>query len=237
MMSNAILARECLDPKRLKEQGYDMLRLCEERSIEETMIYSTSVRLLSELNIVKEAVTKDTLDYIVYYLSKHLTQKQKNGIVYTCELYNRAKRYLPMIKETFRANGVPIVFAYLPAVESQFNPRADNGLTENDRALGLWQFQSRTQKAFGLNDPLDPVESTHKVAQLFKTSKMELGSWELALVAHNWGSAGIQKYLNGNDGLYDILHTLPQQPRCFFHHFAAIVFVFDYLDANPKLCE
>ncbi|MBM3776898.1 MAG: lytic transglycosylase domain-containing protein, partial [Acidimicrobiia bacterium] len=58
----------------------------------------------------------------------------------------RGAQYLPMIKDVFRAEGLPLELAYIPIVESAFQPDA----VSRALATGLWQFMGPTARENGL---------------------------------------------------------------------------------------
>ena len=51
----------------------------------------------------------------------------------------RGSKYLPMIQNVFRAEGLPLDLAYVPLVESAFKPNA----LSRAKAKGVWQFMTR----------------------------------------------------------------------------------------------
>ncbi len=52
----------------------------------------------------------------------------------------RGSKYLPMIQNVFRAEGLPLDLAYVPLVESAFKPNA----LSRAKAKGVWQFMRGT---------------------------------------------------------------------------------------------
>ena len=58
----------------------------------------------------------------------------------------RGSKYLPMIQNVFRAEGLPLDLAYVPLVESAFKPNA----LSRAKAKGVWQFMSGTALENGL---------------------------------------------------------------------------------------
>ena len=65
---------------------------------------------------------------------------------YLEEGLSRGARYLPMMQEVFRAEGLPLDLAYVPLVESAFKPSA----LSRAKARGVWQFMSGTGIENGL---------------------------------------------------------------------------------------
>ena len=55
----------------------------------------------------------------------------------------RGSKYLPMIQNVFRAEGLPLDLAYVPLVESAFKPNA----LSRAKAKGVWQFMARHRRS------------------------------------------------------------------------------------------
>jgi hypothetical protein len=101
----------------------------------------------------------------------------------------RSKSYMPYILPEFRRRRLPLQLAYLPMLESNFDPRADSG-----HARGLWQFIPGTAKEMGLrigvtgDDRLDVRKSTRAAAEyLERLGERYNYNWALALAAYNCG--------------------------------------------------
>ncbi|MFP7753374.1 transglycosylase SLT domain-containing protein [Thermodesulfobacteriota bacterium B35] len=108
----------------------------------------------------------------------------------------RSGAYLRSIKNIFRTYGLPRELAYLPHVESSFNPKAHS----KAGAAGLWQFTSSTGRQYlTINDVLDerydPLRASHAAARLLKENYALLGTWPLALTAYNYGRNGMLRAL------------------------------------------
>ncbi len=106
----------------------------------------------------------------------------------------RSGAYLEEIQEIFRTAGLPEDLAYLPHVESSFNPKAYSKFG----AAGIWQFTRSTGKRFmevsyTVDERRDPIISSRAAAKLLKHNYRKLGSWPLALTAYNHGVAGMRR--------------------------------------------
>ena len=117
----------------------------------------------------------------------------------------RGARYLPMIQNVFRADGLPLDLAYVPLVESAFNPNA----VSRAKAQGVWQFMAGTAAEHGLkrdwyiDERSDPEKATRAAAQYLQTlAGMFEGDWHLALASYNAGPGLVQRAMK-RSGLSD----------------------------------
>ena len=106
----------------------------------------------------------------------------------------RSRTHLPEIKKIFRSYNLPEELAYLPHVESSFNPDARSKVG----ASGLWQFTKSTGKEYlridgTIDERHDPILASHAAAKFLKRNHSVLGSWPLALTAYNYGTAGMAR--------------------------------------------
>lgn len=108
----------------------------------------------------------------------------------------RGSKYLPMIQDVFRAEGLPLDLAYVPLVESAFKPTA----LSRTKAKGVWQFMSGTAVENGLHrdwyvdERSDPEKATLAAAKyLGMLAKMFDGDWHMALASYNGGPGRLQR--------------------------------------------
>ena len=79
----------------------------------------------------------------------------------------RGSKYLPMIQNVFRAEGLPLDLAYIPLIESAFKPNA----LSRAKAKGVWQFMRGTGIENGLrhdwyiDERSDPEKATVAAAK------------------------------------------------------------------------
>jgi len=104
-------------------------------------------------------------------------------------------RYLPLIEERLKANGVPDDFKYLCIAESGLQQ-----VTSKANAVGFWQFLKETGPKYGLviNDEVDErynvAKSTDAACKYFKEAYSRFGSWTAAAASYNCGLTGFDNF-------------------------------------------
>jgi membrane-bound lytic murein transglycosylase D len=152
----------------------------------------------------------------------------------------RSEKYFPYIRKVLKERGLPGDLAYLPFVESGYNPKAKS----RAGAAGLWQFMPFTGKKFGLergwwiDERLDPFKATHAAADYLTFLHQEFGDWYLALAAYNAGEGRVGRALKstGCDDFFDLatksryvrrygrnIHYLPRETRHYVPKFLAVL--------------
>jgi membrane-bound lytic murein transglycosylase D len=140
---------------------------------------------------------------------------------YVQESLTRGAKYLPMIQNVFRAEGLPLDLAFIPIIESGFKTNA----LSKASAKGPWQFMLPTAKDHGLktdwfiDERSDFEKSTVAAAKYLKMlSKMFDGDWHLVLAAYNGGQGRLQRAMkrSGIEDFWDLSETqkfLPKETR------------------------
>jgi membrane-bound lytic murein transglycosylase D len=107
----------------------------------------------------------------------------------------RGSKYLPMIQNVLRAEGLPLDLAYVPIIESGFKPNA----LSRAKAKGPWQFMKATATEQGLrhdwyiDERSDPEKATVAAAKYLKSLYSVFNDWHLALAAYNGGLGRVQR--------------------------------------------
>jgi membrane-bound lytic murein transglycosylase D len=130
----------------------------------------------------------------------------------------RSSKYLPMIQNVFRAEGLPLDLAYVPLIESAFDPNA----LSRAKAKGVWQFMEGTGLENGLrtdwfvDERSDPAKATVAAAKYLKNlASLFSGDWHLALASYNGGPARVQKAVQrlGVENFWDLANNPTALPR------------------------
>jgi membrane-bound lytic murein transglycosylase D len=159
----------------------------------------------------------------------------------------RAELYMPHVRRVLAERGLPEDLAFLPFVESGYNPRA----ISRAGAAGMWQFMPFTGKKYGLNvgwwmdERLDPLKSTTAAADYLTKLYEEFGDWYLALAAYNAGEGRVHKALqsSGCEDFFDlsqkttgkrklgkVQYYLPKETRHYVPKFIAVLKIIRNLD-------
>ena len=112
---------------------------------------------------------------------------------------SRSSRYIPMMKEILRREGMPEDLVYVAMIESGFHLQARSWAN----AVGPWQFISDTGRRYSLridqwiDERKDPVKATTAAALYLKELyEMFNGDWYLAAAGYNAGENKILRAIS-----------------------------------------
>ncbi|MBD3809305.1 MAG: lytic transglycosylase domain-containing protein [Sulfuricurvum sp.] len=137
--------------------------------------------------------------------------------------YTQTTTEFEKIKAKFTVEGIPPFFALIPYAESKFNP----SIRGYGTAAGLWQFEKRTAKNFGLSvkkgndERLDPDRSTDAAIRYIQYLRRKFGSWYLVDFAYAMGEGTLKKLIQHNGSRkISVLLKDPHFPSGTKAHFA-----------------
>jgi membrane-bound lytic murein transglycosylase D len=141
----------------------------------------------------------------------------------------RSGAYIDEIKGIFLSYGLPEDLAYLPHVESSFNPKAYSKFG----AAGMWQFTRSTGKhymkvGYTIDERRDPIISSYAAAKLLRHNYRKLHSWPMAITAYNHGVSGMLR-AKRKKGTYERIFT---EYRSRIFKFASRNFYSEFLAAR-----
>ncbi|MDH4223790.1 MAG: LysM peptidoglycan-binding domain-containing protein, partial [candidate division Zixibacteria bacterium] len=108
---------------------------------------------------------------------------------------SRSGKYIDIAREILKEKNMPLDLAYLPLIESGYNPRARSWAN----AVGMWQFIPSTGRIYGLksnwwyDEKRDFIKSTYAACNYLNKLYNDFGCWKLALAAYNCGEGGLSR--------------------------------------------
>lgn len=119
-------------------------------------------------------------------------------------------RFLPLMEEVFKKEGLPVELTRLPFVESGFNIRARSKVG----ASGIWQFMRSTGRLYlriddAIDERNDPIREAEAAVRLLRGNYDSLGKWSLAVTAYNHGRKGMMRAVRkvGSTQLDDLIES------------------------------
>ncbi len=188
----------------------------------QAILQAEQERLETQLEVFHLRVPKDeeaVVRWLEFYKGPGLPTLQR--------FYRRGLRYLPTFLRLFEEAGLPRDLAYLPLVESGFNPWARS----RAGAVGIWQFMRGTARKYGLrvdwwvDERRDPIRSTKAAIAYLKDLYTAFGRWDLALAAYNVGEGKVKRILQrtGGDNFWEVRRRLPRETRNYVPAFFAVL--------------
>lgn len=154
-------------------------------------------------------------------MALHYYLKNKNSTINNW--LSNANLYLPGFKKMFSDSGLPQDLAYLPLIESAFNPKAYS----KAHASGIWQFIPSTGKLYGLrqnywiDERRDPAKATSAAISYLKKLYSDFNDWHLALASYNCGEGRLMRTMSRDQTQDYWKLTLPKETMNYVPLFLA----------------
>ena len=194
-----------------------------------TANYTPPVR--AENSLITDIALEQPLTqrYIEQYSSPH-------GIATLNAILERARIYLPFIKEEVARYKMPPELAYLPIIESGFliTARSKSG------AVGLWQFMMNSISPFNIrvtdliDERRDFIKSTRGALLKLDENYRALGSWELSLAAYNSGLGAVRNVVKktGRNDYWELVRR--NELRAETVHFVPKLVAASFIISQPR---
>jgi len=175
-------------------------------------------------------------------LSQPLTQQyiaqysNPRGVATLNAVMERARLYLPFIKEEVAKRGLPPELAYLPIIESGFQITARS----RSGAMGLWQFMMNSISPYNIkvtelvDERRDFIKSTLGALQKLEDEYKRLGCWELTLAAYNSGLGAVTRAVQrtGKNDYWELCSRKDLRPETV--NFVPRLIAVSYVVSQPR---
>jgi len=171
-------------------------------------------------------------------LTRHYIEQYSStrGIATLNAVMERARIYMPFIREEVQKRGLPPELAFLPIIESGFQITARS----RSGAMGLWQFMMNSISPYGMkvseliDERRDFIKSTRGALQKLEDEYKRLGCWELTLAAYNSGINAVTRTIQrtGNNDYWELSGKKELRPETI--NFVPRLIAVSYVVSQPR---
>jgi membrane-bound lytic murein transglycosylase D len=188
-----------------------------------------------------EEIDQPTLDFAFTLTPQvrqfiHYFSNTKKGRATMATGLQRAGKYLPLARQIFQEEGVPLDLVWLAQAESNWRTHARSWAS----AVGIWQFVSWRGQQYGLrqNEWIDErrgiEQPTRAAARYLRFLYDRFLDWQLAMAAYNCGEGRVDRAIAAT-GYADFWYLynrgmLPRETRNYIPIILAIIII----AKNPK---
>lgn len=219
-------ARKGLDPE-LEHPEFDQFDPAA-LTPQERSALSSEIGLKSEL--LDEQANAEVERYFVYFTHKARPTFER--------WLERARPYLPYVRQVLKENNLPEELIVLPFSESGYN----NWAVSKAGAVGMWQFMPATAQRYGMrvdwwvDERRNPAKATKAACDYLSFLNGRFNDWFLALAAYNAGEGKITRALtqSGCDNFFDLArdkNALADETKRYVPQFLAVLKIFRNLEA------
>lgn len=183
---------------------------------------------IGEIEVAKNSVdfsfeTHPLIQQFINYYQGRGRSTMESGL-------RRSGRFMRMVRQIFREEGVPEDITWLGQVESAWRPKAMSWAA----ASGLWQFIPGTGRAYGLRQTawVDERNSFEKATRasaryLKDLTKRYNGDWNLAMAAYNTGPGNIDRAISraGSANFWKIYPYIAQETKNYVPNILATILI------------
>ena len=152
---------------------------------------------------------------------------EKRNILFDRWFYH-VDYYIPVMKQMFVDAGLPGDLAYLPVLESHFDPNAYSSAN----AAGIWQFITSTGRQYGLrqnywiDERRDPLKATMAAINYLDKLYGDFGNWHTALASYNCGEKRMSRAIINAGGTNDFWAlSLPTESMKYVPFFITMMII------------